>query len=87
MNKLLDIRWVCAVCLKVIHAPLKVTKRWASGNRIKKVTTAWGPQCHGHEMLIAGEPKVDLWGLSGQGRGALIDPVDNLRAGICLTPS
>ena len=84
MGQLLDIRWVCATCLKVIRAPLKITIRWAGGkNRIKKVTTVWGPQCHGQDMLLAGEPKEDIWGLSGQ-KGAIIDPVDNLRLKVAV---
>ena len=76
-----DIRWVCAICLKVIHAPLRIRKRWAGNGDANnwEIMAARGPHCHGREMLIAGEPKVDRWGLSEQGRGALVDPVDNLR--------
>ena len=79
MTELLDIRWVCAVCLKVIREPLRITRRIIGGTASRLlVMTARGPRCCGFDMLVAGEPKVDRWGLSGQ-RGALIDPVDNLR--------
>ena len=79
--KLLDIRWVCTVCLKVIRVPLKVRRRWAGNGDINnwEILTAYGPRCHGRDMLMAGEPKVDRWGLSEQGRGSLVDPVDSLR--------
>ena len=85
MKALLDIRWVCAVCLKVIREPLRITRRWV-GNKTPswQIMTAYGPRCHGRDMLLAGEPKVDRWGLSEQGRGALIDPVDNLRMKVAV---
>ncbi len=77
---LLDIRWVCAVCLAIVRAPLEVNRRWAgNGKPAWEILAAHGPLCHGREMLLAGEPKVDRFGLSEQGRGALVDPVDNLR--------
>ena len=77
---LLPIRWVCEICLRVILAPLKITKRWAGNkNPAWEIMTAYGPRHCGRDMLLAGEPKVDRWGLSGQGIGALVDPVDNLR--------
>ena len=80
MKKLLNIRWVCAVCLKIIYAPLKVRNRWIGNQKYKKwsITSTQGPRCHKRDMLLAGEPKIDLWGLSGR-VGAIIDPVDNLR--------
>ena len=85
VKTLLDIRWVCVVCLKVIHVPLKITERWV-GNKTKtwQIITATGPRCHGQDMLLAGEPKVDRFGLSGQGRGALVDPVDTLRIKVAV---
>ena len=78
LEKLKEIRWVCARCLRVIRAPLKFSTRWGSGNRIKEITTVWGPRCCGVDMLIAGEPKEDIHGL-GPGPGQFVDPVDNLR--------
>ena len=85
MKPLLDIRWVCAVCLRVIHEPLKINRRWI-GNATSRweFMTAVGPRCHDQDMLIAGEPKVDRFGLSGQGLGAIIDPVDNLRLKVAV---
>ena len=83
-SQLLDIRWVCSVCLKVLHAPLKITKRWVGNTAPNwEIKAVRGPQCHG-DMLIAGEPKVDHFGLSGQGRGSLVDPVDNLRLKVAV---
>ncbi len=80
MNALLDIRWVCAVCLKIIRAPLKIRRRWVGSGHADnwEIQAARGPRCHERDMLLAGEPKVDRGGLSGR-IGALIDPVDNLR--------
>ena len=76
MKPLLDIRWVCAICLKVFHAPLKVTKRWVGGHgrNYWGIIGAYEPICCNRPVLLAGEPKVDRWG-----SGAMIDPVDNLR--------
>ena len=81
LKPLLHIRWVCAVCLKIIRAPLKIRRRWVGNGSANnwEIQAARGPRCHERDMLLAGEPKVDKWGLSGQGVGTLADPVDNLR--------
>ena len=80
--KLLDIRWICAVCLRVFREPLTITKRWIARNGLPsdwEIIDIYEPVCCGKPTLLAGEPKIDKWGLAGQGRGVLIDPVDNLR--------
>ena len=76
MKPLLDIRWVCAICLHVIRVPLQIrmVKHRLYDKCINEITSVRGPLCCGQSMLIAGEPKVDRWG-----SGAMIDPVDNLR--------
>lgn len=83
MKELLDIRWVCAVCLNVFRAPLKITKRWIGGNEHPngwEIIGAYEPICCGKPVLVAGEPKIDRWNLNGYGKGALVDPVENLRS-------
>lgn len=72
MKPLLDIRWVCAICLHVIRVPLQIRKAWNGMH--DEIASVRVPLCCGQSMLIAGEPKVDRWG-----SGAMIDPVDNLR--------
>lgn len=76
LKPLLDIRWVCATCLFVLHAPLKLTKRWIGNGTVRnyEIMTADGPRHCGKDMLLAGEPKVDRYG-----SGLVVDPVDNLR--------
>lgn len=80
--KLLTIRWVCGVCLKVVYRCLDISWRWEQ-DRGNKVAASWcprsieGPTCHGQDMLILGEPKVDVHGL--RGHGLLIDPLDEMR--------
>lgn len=72
-------RWVCGLCLRVLDAPLTVSWKW-SIDKVKNTEGRWvpneveEPRCHGHPMLVAGKPKLDIFG-SGQ----VIDPVDNLR--------
>ncbi len=74
MKPLLDIRWVCAICLHVIRVPLQIHKIRRPQYGQDEIASVRGPLCCGQNMLIAGEPKVDRWG-----SGAMIDPVDNLR--------
>lgn len=74
MKPLLNIRWVCAICLHVIRVPLQIRKVRRPQHDQNEIASARGPLCCGQSMLIAGEPKVDRWG-----SGATIDPVDNLR--------
>ena len=75
------IRWVCGVCLKVRRCSLTAYQYWASPFGPKRANTAmirvYLPQCCDQDMLIAGEPKKDVHGL--RERGAIIDPVDNLK--------
>lgn len=74
MKPLLDIRWVCAICLHVIRMPLEICMTSTRRKGQDEITSVRGPLCCGQSMLVAGEPKLDRWG-----SGALIDPVDNLR--------
>lgn len=74
MKELLDIRWVCAICLQVIRVPLKIRRIPHRQRGKDEVASVIGPLCCGQSMLVAGEPKMDRWG-----SGAMIDPVDNLR--------
>ncbi len=81
--QLLQLRWVCAICLRVIHECLKITWRWEQDRGNGKATGSWvplaveGPMCHGHDMLILGEPKTDVHGIRGY--GLIIDPLDTMR--------
>lgn len=76
--KLLDIRWVCPLCLNILHAPLKINWKGVTGSPNTELvpTNVKGPECHGTEMLILGEPKIDLFGL--RSRGATIDPYNDM---------
>ena len=86
--ELLKIRWVCGVCLKVIHESLNVSWKWYCDHKTvdsKPDSRRWqfwqpinveGPRCHGLDMLILGEPKLDVHGL--RGRGLIIDPLDDM---------
>jgi hypothetical protein len=80
--ELLMIRWVCVICLKVIHARLEVSwKRElgpSGGNKRPWVPIAvQEPSCHEQPMLVLGEPKVDVHGLRGY--GLIIDPLDTMQ--------
>ncbi len=75
--KLLEIRWVCGLCLRVLHERLEVSWVWESGLEKWEPRTVEGPKCHGLSMLILGEPKVDAHGLRGY--GLVIDPLDDMR--------
>lgn len=78
--ELLDIRWVCGLCLKVMHAPLDIEWSWDSRNAGPKgqwlPAVVRSPICHGVEMLILGKPKLDVFGL--RSRGMTLDPLDNM---------
>ena len=77
--KLLDMRWVCGLCLAVLEAPLKVIWEWCR-DTAGEGKGYWHPQdvrepiCHGRAMLVAGRPKLDIYG-----SGLMVDPVYNLR--------
>ena len=81
--ELLEMRWVCGLCLKVVEKPLEISWVW-SRDRLEgwtgenkgywKPITLEAPRCHGRVMLIAGKPKLDI-----HGSGLMVDPVDNLR--------
>ena len=81
--KLLPIRWVCAICLRVIHECLSISWRWEKDRGVIMTTGSWfpalvkGPVCHDHDMLILGEPKTDVHGI--RGHGLIIDPLDTMR--------
>ena len=85
--ELLEIRWVCSVCMKVIYEKLNLSWAWHCDHRTtgRADTKSWqfwqpihveGPRCHGLDMLILGEPKLDVHGL--RGRGLIIDPLDDM---------
>lgn len=88
--ELLEIRWVCGVCLRVIHESLAVSWVWKWDHTVTRSKTLdnpgknyWepvaveGPRCHGRDMLILGEPKIDIHGLRGY--GLVIDPLEDMR--------
>ncbi len=80
--KLLDIRWVCKSCLRVIHEPLDVSWVWVWDRAKEHQKGFWqpgtitSPRCHDAEMLILGEPKVDVHGLYRH--GMVIDPLHTM---------
>ena len=78
--KMLKIRWVCGLCLRILHAPLVV--EWIAAHILNDGVQGWraasvtGPRCHGAEMLMLGEPKVDIFGL--RARGQVVDPYEDM---------
>lgn len=76
--KLLDIRWVCPLCLDVRRAPLEIDWRGVTGSPNVGLlpTNVRGPVCHGAEMLVLGEPKIDVFGL--RSRGITVDPYNDM---------
>ncbi len=74
----LPIRWVCGSCHRVLRAPLKAIYAYRSGHggRRKEIIELFFPICCRVDMLLAGEPKVDVHGLVR--KGILIDPVQSL---------
>ena len=67
-----------------MHEPLEIDWIWdrtkddegANGGKWQPAYVS-GPYCHGHDMLILGEPKVDKHGLRSY--GLIIDPLDDMR--------
>ena len=84
--ELLDIRFVCRACLKVMYAPLGIVWNWNKSQLQAGESSKWvpieisSPICHGAEMLILGEPKLDVFGL--RSRGIMLDPLDSMRCPI-----
>ena len=74
--ELLAVRWVCGLCLEVRHQPLSVHWKWSSIESRWDPKAVEGPRCHGVDMLVLGEPKVDKFAL--RGLGMLIDPLDSM---------
>ena len=71
------IRWVCSLCLKVIRQALVASPDgYSRGFGVSPIVQICLPQCCGRDMLLAGEPKRDVWGL--REKDIIIDPVDNL---------
>ncbi len=75
LEETLPIRWVCATCLEVGRFSLRGVYVVDSGAGWRKFTVML-PRCCGHDMLLAGEPKVDIHGL--RQKDSIIDPVLNL---------
>ncbi len=79
--ELLKMRWVCGLCLNVIEVALDIEWVWrldhaetGVGNGRWRPHSLQEPRCHGRAMLIAGKPKLDVYG-----SGLMVDPVENLR--------
>ncbi len=88
--ELLNIRFVCGACLRVMHAPLDIIWNWDKSKIQAAENSKWvpievrSPICHGAEMLILGEPKLDVFGL--RSRGIMLDPLDAMRCPIVQAP-
>ncbi len=88
--ELFKIRWVCGTCMRVVRESLSISWVWSwdhttarGKDSSRSVRSYWepatvdGPRCHGREMLILGEPKIDVHGIHEY--GLVVDPLDNMR--------
>ena len=62
------VRLICGQCARIERFLVTVFD--------PKIYGKTPPKCHSRPMLIAGEPKVDIHGLTRN--GSLIDPVQNI---------
>lgn len=75
--KTAPIRWICGTCFKIQRSPLTIY--WSGGHGAPGFTGDVNiilPLCCEREMLLAGEPKLDVHGL--RKKGTWVDPVDNI---------
>lgn len=72
------IRWICGICFTIVRIRLRTHYRSGKYNNpdAGDAVHIRLPICCGQEMLLAGEPKLDVHGL--REKGTWIDPVDNI---------